>query len=265
MLSDGCGLASFTACRSTQTGYLKETIMQALAVNEYSASNSSRASVRGGLPFCGLKGDALARFVAIAPEISRSRGESLFREGETPKCVFVICSGRVKLSISSREGKTAILRIAGLGEILGLSSAMSGTLHETSAEAVELCRVKAIRVNDFMRFLQEYPEASAEATVCLLRDYRVVLNNVCRLALPNTVAGRLASLLLEWLDARPATPGSERRFIVALTQEEIASMTNTSRETVSRVLHQFQEEKLISIKGASVTILQPKALEQLAV
>jgi CRP/FNR family transcriptional regulator len=217
------------------------------------------------LPFGGLKGEALAQFVTIAPEANRSRGESLFLEGEVPKYVFVICSGRVKLSISSREGKTAILRIAGAGEILGLSAAMSRTPHETSAEAVELCRVKAIRVSDFMRFLQDYPEASAEAMSCLLRDYRVVLNNVCRLALPNTVAGRLAALLLEWLDARPVTAGNERRFVVALTQEEIASMTNTSRETVSRVLHQFQKENLISIKGASVTILQPEALEQLAI
>ena len=232
--------------------------MQALAVNEYSEMDRSRVNTHGLLPFCGLKGEALAQFVAIAPEISRLRGESLFQEDETPKCVFVICSGRVKLSISSREGKKAILRIAGPGEILGLSSAMSGTPHETSAEALELCHVKA------MRFLQKYPEASVEATTCLLRDYRVVLNNVCRLALPNTVAGRLASLLLEWLDARPAAR-SERRFIVALTQEEIASMTNTSRETVSRILHQFQEDKWISIKGASVTILQPQALKLLAV
>lgn len=239
--------------------------MQALAVNEYSEMDRSRVNAHVVLPFCGLKGEALAQFVAIAPEISRSRGELLFQEGEVPKCVFVICSGRVKLSISSREGKTAILRIAGPGEILGLSSAMSGTPHETSAEAVELCRVKAIRVNDFLHFLQKYPEASVEATSCLLRDYRVVLNNVCRLALPHTVAGRLASLLLEWLDARPAATRGERRFIVALTQEEIAGMTNTSRETVSRVLHHFQEEKWISIKGASVTILQPRALEQLAV
>jgi CRP/FNR family transcriptional regulator len=215
-------------------------------------------------PFGNLSGAALAQFEAIAPEVSRARGEALFVEGETPRCVYVICSGRVKLSVSSREGRTAILRIAGPGEVLGISAAMSGTPHETTAEAVELCRVKAIRVGEFLRFLQNYPEASAEATSCLLREYRVVLNNVCRLALPNTVAGRLATLLLEWLDVRRAT-ASDRRFIVALTQEEIASMTNTSRETVSRVLHQFQQDKLISMKGASVTILQPRALELLAV
>jgi len=52
--------------------------------------------------------------------------------------------------------------------------------------------------------------------------------------------------------------------VVALTQEEIAGMTNTSRETVSRILHQFQREKLIAVKGASLTVLQPLALEELA-
>ncbi len=238
--------------------------MATMAINTASATNMPPAMFHKNLPFAQLKNEALARFEAIAPEVSRSRGETLFVEGETPRYVFLICSGRVKLSVSSREGRTAILRVAGPGEILGISAAMSGSTHETTAEAVELCRVKAIRVNDFLQFLQKYPEAAVEATTCLLRDYRVVLNNVCRLALPNTVAGRLASLLLEWLDARPAAR-SERRFIVALTQEEIASMTNTSRETVSRILHQFQEEKWISIKGASVTILQPSALEQLAI
>lgn len=239
--------------------------METLAVSGFGTANNSIGRFGGKMPFGGLKGQALAQFVSIAPEVTRSRGESLFLEGEAPKYVLVICSGRVKLSVSSREGKTAILHIAGAGEILGLSAAMSGTPHETSAEAVELCHLKLIRVSDFMHFLTEFPEAAADATACLLRDYRVVLNNVCRLALPNTVAGRLASLLLEWLDARHATTGNERRFIVALTQEEIASMTNTSRETVSRILHQFQQEKLISIKGASVTILQPEALELLAV
>ena len=238
--------------------------MGTMTVNGLSTGNRPPIMFHNNLPFSSLSDEALAQFEAIAPEVSRVRGEALFVEGETPRYVFVICSGRVKLSVSSREGRTAILRIAGPGEILGISAAMSGVPHETSADAVELCRVKAIRVSDFLRFLQNYPEASAEATSCLLREYRVVLNNVCRLALPNTVAGRLATLLLEWLDVRRAT-SSDRRFIVALTQEEIASMTNTSRETVSRVLHQFQQDKLISIKGASVTILQPQALELLAV
>jgi len=215
------------------------------------------------LPFLDLEGDALSKFVAIAPEISRSRMETLFLEGENPTHVFVVCSGRVKLYVSSRDGKATILRIIGAGEILGLSAAMSRSPHEASAEAIEPCRLKAIPVNDFLRYVSKYPEAAAEVTSCLLRDYQAVFNNICRLAVPSTVAGRLASLLLEWLDTHNANGSNPNRLIVSLTQEEIASMTNTSRETVSRVLHQFQQEKLISIKGASVTILQRRSLEEL--
>jgi CRP/FNR family transcriptional regulator, cyclic AMP receptor protein len=238
--------------------------MGSMVVNGSWIENRPVRSFGGKLPFSSLRGDAMSQFVAIAPEVSYSRGELLFLEEEAPTHVFVICSGRVKLTITSRDGKTVILRVGGPGGILGLSAAMSGTPNETSAEATELCRVKAIRVVDFLRFLQTHPEASAEATTCLLSDYRVTLNNVCRLALPTTVAGRLASLLLEWLDARPTSGSNERRFILTLTQEEIASMVNTSRETVSRILRQFQEEKLISIKGTSVTILRPEELEQFA-
>jgi CRP/FNR family transcriptional regulator len=78
------------------------------------------------------------------------------------------------------------------------------------------------------------------------------------------VAGRLANLLLEWLDDRFQRGAHERRLTVALTQEEIAGMTNTSRETVSRVLNQFQREKFIAVRGTSLHVLQPRALEQLA-
>jgi CRP/FNR family transcriptional regulator len=241
-----------------------DAFMASVAMNEHWTTNIPAAGVQSNLPFSNLRGEALARFTAIAPEFDRARGESLFTEGQNSKCVFIVCSGRVKVTVSSREGKTAILRIAGPGDILGLSAAMSNTPHETSAEAVEFCRVRAIRASDFLGFLQRYPEASIEATHCLLRDYRVAFNNVCRLTLPNTVSGRLAALLLEWLDSSAGTAGKNNRFIVALTQEEIANMTNTSRETVSRILHQFQQKKIISIKGASVTVLQPQALEELA-
>ncbi|HEV8183439.1 MAG TPA: cyclic nucleotide-binding domain-containing protein, partial [Candidatus Angelobacter sp.] len=78
-------------------------------------------------PFANLSSEAKTHFEAIAPKVTHARGEALFVEGETPRHVFVICSGRVKLSVTSREGRTAILRIAGPGEVLGISAAMSGT------------------------------------------------------------------------------------------------------------------------------------------
>jgi CRP/FNR family transcriptional regulator, cyclic AMP receptor protein len=215
--------------------------------------------------FSNLKGEALSRFNAMGSETDYSRGISLFVEGQPSNCVFVLLSGRVKLSVTSREGKTMIMRIAEPGDMLGLSAAMNGTDYEVTAEAFEFCRVKVIRSRDFVEFLRKYPEAAMEATQCVLRDYKFMFKDVCRLGLPTTVTGRLANLLLDWREKRFEEGHTDSRMVMTLTQEEIAGMTGTSRETVSRVLQQFQREKLISIKGVSLTVLKPEALEQLAV
>jgi len=215
-------------------------------------------------PFCNLGPGTLTFLGAVTMEIDYSRGSKLFMEGQEPQCVFIVTAGRVKLSVTSRDGKTVIVRIAGPNDVLALSAALSGNDHEVTAEATEPCRVKAVRVKDFLQLLENYPEAAMEATRCILKEYQIVFNDVCRLALPGSVAGRLANLLLEWLKTR-APIGQAGRVTMSMTHEEIASMTGTSRETVSRTLQHFQREKLISIKGASVMVLRPEALEQLAI
>ena len=214
------------------------------------------------MPFSSLKGDARACLDAMGVEMHYSTGQRLFAEGDRSRQIFFLYSGRVKISVASREGKSVILRIAEPEQILGLSAAISGNEHEVTAETMEPCVVKAIATRDFLSFLETYPEAAMEATRCVLREYQTVFNEVCRLALPTTVAGRLANLLLEWRKARFQT--GRPRVLMTLTHEEIAGMTATSRETVTRVFNQFEREKLISIKGASLTVLQPEALEQMA-
>ncbi len=212
--------------------------------------------------FSDLRGEPMDHFAAIGMERCYGRGETLFAEGEMPQNVFIVRSGRIKISVSSREGKTMILKIAEAGRVLGLSAALSGNSHESTAEAFEPCVVTAVAVQDFLGLLSKRPEAAMEATRWALNEYQAVFSDVCRLALPATVAGRLANLLLDWRKKGQGqiTP----RYTMVLTHEEIASMTGTSRETVTRVLRQFQREKLISIKGVFLTVLQPQALEQLA-
>jgi CRP/FNR family transcriptional regulator, cyclic AMP receptor protein len=220
---------------------------------------------QNGGPFSRLTGDARKQFDAMGTEKTYTRGDNIFIEGQKPQFVYVLLSGRVKLSVTSRDGKTMILRIAEAGDVLGLSAALNSSEHEVSAEAAEFCRVKTIWTHGFLEFLSKYPAAAMETTQCLLQEHRNMFKDVCRLGLPTTVAGRLANLLLDWRERRARSGQGEPRLTMTLTQEEIAGMTGTSRETVSRVLHQFQKEKLISIKGAFLTVLQPKALEQLAI
>ena len=211
------------------------------------------------------RAEMLAEFEDVGSEVNHPRGSTLFREDEMPKQVFIVNSGRVKLAIASRDGRTIIVRVAGPGAVLGLSAALASRAHEVTAEVIENTSVRAIPVRDFMALLQRRPSAAMAATRLVLEEHDAVFSDIRRFALPATVAGRLASLLLGWL-AEPSRAGrKENRIIVPLTQEEIASMTGTSRETVSRVLQQFRREKLIATKGVCLTVLRPEALEQLAV
>ncbi len=211
------------------------------------------------------RAEMLAEFEEVGSVVNHPRGTTLFMEDEMPKQVIMVSSGRVKLSIASRDGRTIIVRVAGPGTVLGLSAALASRAHEVTAEVLENASVRAIPVREFLSLLQRCPGAAMAATKLVLEEHDAVFGDIRRLALPATVAGRLASLLLGWLDEPCQAGRKENRIIVSLTHEEIASMTGTSRETVSRVLQQFRREKLIAIKGVCLTVLRPEALERLAV
>jgi DNA-binding response OmpR family regulator len=140
-------------------------------------------------PFSGLQGRALVDFEKMGLIVSRERGAQIFVQGEIPLSIFVLCSGRAALTSTTREGETSSLRIARAGHVLGLSAALNGSAYAMTAEVLENCRVRIIRVKEFMRFLEKYPEASKEAARCILEDYRLTLNDIQRLALADPAAG----------------------------------------------------------------------------
>jgi CRP/FNR family transcriptional regulator, cyclic AMP receptor protein len=212
--------------------------------------------------FCNLTAEALADYDRIGIMANYAHGARLFAEGDSARNVFVICIGQVKISSTSREGKTMILKIAGPGDVMGLSAALAGVPYEVTAEAIEPCQVKTVRKQEFIDFLGRHGIASMHAAQSLSGEYLTVFRDARRLALSSSAAGRLARLLLDW--GRTAAEGKpEIKFTMALTHEEIANMAGTSRETVTRLLNHFRRNQWIFIKGASFTIVQPDQLERL--
>jgi CRP/FNR family transcriptional regulator, cyclic AMP receptor protein len=212
--------------------------------------------------FCNLTPAALKDYDAIGVMMSHARGAQLFSEGDTARNVFVICYGQVKISSTSRDGKTMILKIAAPGDVMGLSAVLANVAHEVTAEAIEPCQVKTIRKQEFVDFLGRHGIASMHAAQSMSSEYLTVFQDAKRLALSGSAAGRLARLLLDW--GRAAADGrTEIKFTMALTHEEVANMAGTSRETVTRLLNQFRRDQWISIKGTSLTIVKPEQLERL--
>ncbi len=156
-----------------------------------------------------------------------------------------------------------ILRIADPGYVLGLSAILSEGVHEVTVEALEPCQVKVINRRPLLEMLQKYGEASVGAARALASECSNGFDEVRRIALPGTPAGRVARLLLDWT-ADKATPSSAKSVALPLTHEELASMTATSRETVTRTLSRFRRDNLITLKGISLTLLQPATLEHIS-
>ena len=155
-----------------------------------------------------------------------------------------------------------ILRIADAGDVLGVSSAFTGAEYEVTAEALEPCRVRVLHLRHLNIMLGRYGDVSLALAKALAKDYRAAFDEARLIALPGSPAGRVARLILDWSDQ--AKKASRPFVTMMLTHEELASMTATTRETVTRTLSKMRREKMISTRGVALTVLQPKALEQLS-
>jgi CRP/FNR family transcriptional regulator len=209
--------------------------------------------------FCTVSPSMLQAFEAIRMTAAYPKGSVLYVEGQEARGVFVLCRGRVKLSCSSRGGRTLILELAEPGEVLGLSAVISGRPHELSAETTETCQLSFVRREDFLRLLRADTEMCFRAAENLSNEYHAACKEVRSLGLSRTAAEKFAGLLLDW---NGKTEGSAVR--VPFTHEEIAEMIGTSRETVSRLFASFRRRQILQTQGTVLQIRNEPMLRKLA-
>ncbi len=213
--------------------------------------------------FCALAANALEIFDRIAFTNVYPEGSLLFAEGESPRAVFVLCKGSAKLSAASGDGKTLITHIAHAGEALGLSSVISGHEHKTTAETLEPSQVKLVRRDDFIRFMNEHAEACHHASRQLADECETANDHIRAIGLSHSAAEKLAHLLLTWCTEQGRAADNGTRVQVLMTHHDISQIIGTSRETVTRLLKEFREKKILSIRGSTIIVHNMPALEAL--
>jgi CRP/FNR family cyclic AMP-dependent transcriptional regulator len=211
--------------------------------------------------FCQLSDDALRALESIKLTNTYPKGAVLFFEGQSPRGVFMLCRGRVKLSVCSAEGKGLILRITEPGEMLGLSAVVSDLLYKATAETLEACQVNFIRKDDFLCFLREHTEACFRVAQHLSRNYHTAYVQIRSLGLSHSALEKLARLLLDWCRGSGTQTEHGIRLKLGLTHEEIAKMIGTSRETVSRLFSELKGRETIRLKGSTLIVRDIAALE----
>lgn len=206
----------------------------------------------------------MQRFERIRETSVVAAHSTIFSEGDKARGVYVLCSGKAKLSTNSKDGKTIILKIAEEGEVLGLSATVSAIPYEISAETIEPARLNFISSRNFMAFLNEHGEACLRVAKLLSNSYQSAYEEIRSLGLSNSVSQRLAKLLLERAERENSGSNSNQvKFHLPFSHEEISQMIGTSRETVTRLLSDFKNKQLIQMSGATVLIPDRKALAEM--
>jgi CRP/FNR family cyclic AMP-dependent transcriptional regulator len=212
--------------------------------------------------FCDLSESGIAALNALKFSTVYPKGATLFVEGEMARGVFILCAGKVKLTTSSGEGKTLILKVAAAGEILGVSATILNKPYEVSAETMEPSHVNFIRHADFLALLHSQPDVCLRTAEQLSGKYQEAQREVRSLGLSQTTSEKLARLLLEWSNAGEKT-AKGIRVKVLMTHEEIGQMLGTTRETITRLLGDFRRRKIIDVTGSSLYVTRRESLEQM--
>jgi CRP/FNR family transcriptional regulator len=222
--------------------------------------NCAACKLRSEGLFCDLSPDVLKAFEELKYATVLPKGAMLFVEGQSPRGIFLLCTGRAKLSTCSSDGKSLITQIAEPGELLGLSAVISGRPYEVTAETLHPCQVNFIKREDFLRFLSEHGEACLRVAQHLSNNYHTAYEQVRSLGLSHSASEKLARLLLDWSSREGISTDRGISMKLTLTHEEIAQLIGISRETVTRLLAEFKSEELIYIKGATLVIRDKAAL-----
>lgn len=217
--------------------------------------------------FCLLGNAVLSDLELATSSISLPAQANLYTEGDEARCLYLICDGYLKLTAGrphTPHDRQMIVRVAGPGSILGLYAVLSHGVHEVSAESLTPAHLRPVERERFLGFLRTHKEAQMRAVQCICQEYRFALQDACRIALAETVATRLARLLMELAhQIGEQSDNGVFHFPLLLTHEEMASMACTTRETVTRTLGQFRKDGWISIEDGTISVLQPDHLQAL--
>ncbi len=212
--------------------------------------------------FCNLSPLAVQKLNDIKSTAIYPKSAMLFLEGQQPRGSVRLCAGNAKLSTSSSEGKTIIIKVSEPGDVLGLNATISGRPYEVTAEMIEPGQANFISRDALLHFLREHGEVALRVAEQLSRNYYSAYEEIRTLGLTSSPAEKLTKLLLSWT-ARAEQTTSPIKVRLTLTHAEIAEMIGSTRETVSRLFSDFKKKQWVELKGSTLIIRNKSALAKL--
>jgi CRP/FNR family cyclic AMP-dependent transcriptional regulator len=250
-------------CGRMQLNLLLYTDFQMATLKNTQTTVSCMAcSVRSSGIFCDLDRPRLLELEQLRRGSIYPAGVIVFLEGDQPKAAYCVCSGRLKLSTCSPDGRSVILGLAGGGDVLGVRALLLGRSHDVTAETLERTQLSSIAGEDFLAFLRRNGDVSLRLAQRLSSELYEAYRQVGDAALKGS-SERLTELLLALCQTQgePTSEGISLRL--RLSQEEMAQLVGTSRRSVTRALTQLRHLGIIEYRKSSILVHDRIALAKL--
>jgi CRP/FNR family transcriptional regulator, cyclic AMP receptor protein len=224
------------------------------------ASASSKLSILRKHPiFSDLAPDALDQLCRYAQPTSLKRGATLFAKGDPGHSLYAVISGTVKISVSSPDGRNAILNLIGAGEVFGEMSVLDGRVRSTDATANTNCEILVIDRRDFLPFVHSQPALAMKFIELLCERLRWTSDQVEQIILQD-LPGRLASALLGLTEKRKLESANRT---IAITQQEISEMVGMTRESINKQLRAWAARDWLRLEHGAIVVLNADPLREL--
>jgi CRP/FNR family transcriptional regulator, cyclic AMP receptor protein len=222
--------------------------------------NSKLAVLRKHPIFCDLDPEALDQLCRYAKHSTLKRGAAIFSKGDPGNSLIAVISGTVKISITSADGRSAILNLIGAGEIFGEVALLDGLARTADATANTNCEIFVIDRREFLPFVRSQPALAMKFIELLCTRLRWTSDQVEQVILQN-LPGRLASALIRLTEKHKTEPAGRT---IAITQQEISEMVGMTRESINKQLRAWATRKWVRLEHGAIVVLDAKPLQVLA-
>jgi CRP/FNR family cyclic AMP-dependent transcriptional regulator len=191
-----------------------------------------------------------------------AKHETIFREGDPGQTFYLILTGSVAIVRIAADGKETILSLLKKSDFFGEMSIFDTAVRAASVRTLTSVEVGAIERNDFLALIDRSPRIG-RLLVIALSDRLRAANKLISATTSQDIRSRLAALLLNLMANFGEVAPTGTKITLRLTNQEMANMIGTTRETVNRTLNRFWDERLIDMRTSNVIVVEPDKLTAL--
>ncbi len=209
--------------------------------------------------FSKMEWDEVKLICERASEKRYYKEEVIFFEDNNAENLYIVVEGRVKLTMLSPAGKEKVISILQEGDILGEMSLFDQDKHPISAEVIDEARLVILSFEDLENIIREQPGVAIKIINAMAKKTRLLTSQIRELVFQDA-EGRLASLIMRFVEDFGIEVKSGKIIDLVLTHQEIANLMGSSRVTVTKLINQFIDEEVIKLYKRKIVVTDASKL-----